>query len=204
MQGYRGVIVGWDRTCCEDDEWRERAQVNRLSRRDNQPFYHVLVDQVSKRGVPGQTPGLVPYVLSMSPRDRSMSVASGWTRNIDGGKLSWPRQVMFAGPSPQNHSRWESSDGRAPVAYVAEEMIKVPKGQSWAEAYGDGEVAHPYYYLLFFGKDSQGGCIPIAQLREQYGQDRRDVYADDDGYDSDDDWDDGDEPKSPEKDPDGP
>ena len=52
-QGYHGVIVGWDRTCCEDDAWRSLAQVDRLARRENQPFYHVLVDQVSHSAASG-------------------------------------------------------------------------------------------------------------------------------------------------------
>jgi len=148
-KGYQGVIVGWDRTCCEDDEWRKRAEVSRLARRENQPFYHVLVDQKT--------------------------------------------------------ARW-SGDDRGPVAYVAEELVKVPKGKSWSEVHGSEEVAHPFIYLLFFGMDAQGCYIPTTALRESYGQERRDVYApgaeeeyddddDDEGSGGDDGLDDGGEPR---------
>jgi hemimethylated DNA binding protein len=46
LQGYQGVIVGWDRTCCEDELWKTKAKVDRLARREKQPFYHLFVDQV--------------------------------------------------------------------------------------------------------------------------------------------------------------
>lgn len=122
QKGYQGVIVGWDMTCCEDDEWRERAQVSRLARRENQPFYHVLVDEE---------------------------------------KSNW-------GVSP---------DGRPPVAYVAEELIKVPKDETWKEAHGSDILRHPFEYLLFFGQDGEGNMVPVKDMRERYNQPRRDVYS---------------------------
>ncbi|XP_022997209.1 clp protease adapter protein ClpF, chloroplastic isoform X2 [Cucurbita maxima] len=42
--GYRGVICGMDPVCCETSSWMEIAQVEKLSRGSNQPFYQVLVD----------------------------------------------------------------------------------------------------------------------------------------------------------------
>ncbi|KAG6598627.1 Clp protease adapter protein ClpF, chloroplastic, partial [Cucurbita argyrosperma subsp. sororia] len=42
--GYRGVICGMDPVCCESSSWMEIAQVEKLSRGPNQPFYQVLVD----------------------------------------------------------------------------------------------------------------------------------------------------------------
>lgn len=42
--GYRAVICGMDPVCCESTTWREVAQVKKLSRGPDQPFYQVLVD----------------------------------------------------------------------------------------------------------------------------------------------------------------
>ncbi|XWS23129.1 hypothetical protein CRYUN_Cryun29cG0094800 [Craigia yunnanensis] len=42
--GYRAVVCGMDPGCCETSSWMEAAQVKKLSRGSNQPFYQVLVD----------------------------------------------------------------------------------------------------------------------------------------------------------------
>ncbi|KAJ4754615.1 uvrB/uvrC motif-containing protein [Rhynchospora pubera] len=42
--GYRGVICGMDPVCCESKSWMEKANIDKLSRGPNQPFYQVLVD----------------------------------------------------------------------------------------------------------------------------------------------------------------
>ncbi|XP_030505593.2 clp protease adapter protein ClpF, chloroplastic isoform X1 [Cannabis sativa] len=42
--GYKGVICGMDPVCCESSSWMETAQVEKLPRGSNQPFYQVLVD----------------------------------------------------------------------------------------------------------------------------------------------------------------
>ncbi|KAG0472391.1 hypothetical protein HPP92_016937 [Vanilla planifolia] len=42
--GYRAVICGMDPVCCESSSWMEIANVDKLSRGPNQPFYQVLVD----------------------------------------------------------------------------------------------------------------------------------------------------------------
>uniref|UniRef100_A0A5B7B442 Hemimethylated DNA-binding domain-containing protein n=1 Tax=Davidia involucrata TaxID=16924 RepID=A0A5B7B442_DAVIN len=44
MFGYRAVICGMDPVCCESNSWKEIAQVEKLSRGADQPFYQVLVD----------------------------------------------------------------------------------------------------------------------------------------------------------------
>lgn len=30
VHGYRGVVVGWDVGCCEDEEWQEAAKTDKL------------------------------------------------------------------------------------------------------------------------------------------------------------------------------
>lgn len=40
--GYRGVVVDFDMRCLADDDW---YQFNRTHPDQNQPWYHVLVDQ---------------------------------------------------------------------------------------------------------------------------------------------------------------
>ncbi|EEF50790.1 clp protease adapter protein ClpF, chloroplastic [Ricinus communis] len=42
--GYQAVVCGMDPVCCESSSWMETAQVEKLSRGSNQPFYQVLVD----------------------------------------------------------------------------------------------------------------------------------------------------------------
>ncbi|XP_021910291.1 clp protease adapter protein ClpF, chloroplastic isoform X1 [Carica papaya] len=42
--GYRAVICGMDPVCNESSSWMEIAQVEKLARGSNQPFYQVLVD----------------------------------------------------------------------------------------------------------------------------------------------------------------
>lgn len=44
IHGYRGVICGMDPVCCESKSWMETANVDKLSKGPNQPFYQVLVD----------------------------------------------------------------------------------------------------------------------------------------------------------------
>ncbi|XP_048135203.1 clp protease adapter protein ClpF, chloroplastic isoform X2 [Rhodamnia argentea] len=42
--GYRAVVCGMDPVCCESTSWVEAAQIQKLARGSNQPFYQVLVD----------------------------------------------------------------------------------------------------------------------------------------------------------------
>ncbi|KAF9626494.1 hypothetical protein IFM89_034428 [Coptis chinensis] len=42
--GYRAVVCGMDPVCCESSSWMESAQVDKLTRGSNQPFYQALVD----------------------------------------------------------------------------------------------------------------------------------------------------------------
>ncbi|KAL8533690.1 hypothetical protein ACS0TY_009910 [Phlomoides rotata] len=42
--GYRAVICGMDPVCCESKSWIEAANVDKLARGPDQPFYQVLVD----------------------------------------------------------------------------------------------------------------------------------------------------------------
>lgn len=39
--GYQAVICGMDPVCCESSSWMETAQVEKLPRGSNQPFYQV-------------------------------------------------------------------------------------------------------------------------------------------------------------------
>ena len=84
-------------------------------------------------------------------------------------------------PTQNNSNGWARDPQQPPVAYVAEELVKVPKEKTWKETHGDKQVSHPYSYLLFFGMDAQGGMIPASQLRDRYNQERRDVWANDQG-----------------------
>ncbi|CAN8266645.1 unnamed protein product [Cochlearia groenlandica] len=42
--GYRAIVCGMDPVCCESSSWMESAEVEKLPRGSNQPFYQVLVD----------------------------------------------------------------------------------------------------------------------------------------------------------------
>jgi hemimethylated DNA binding protein len=50
--GYRGVICGWDETCCASEAWATQMGVKLLPGGTAQPFYNVLVDN---RDRPSQT-----------------------------------------------------------------------------------------------------------------------------------------------------
>ena len=39
--GYRAVICGMDPVCCESSSWIKTAQVEKLTRGPDQPFYQV-------------------------------------------------------------------------------------------------------------------------------------------------------------------
>ncbi|TQD89293.1 hypothetical protein C1H46_025142 [Malus baccata] len=41
---YRAVVCGMDPVCSESSSWMETAQVEKLTRGSNQPFYQILVD----------------------------------------------------------------------------------------------------------------------------------------------------------------
>ncbi|GAA0167326.1 hypothetical protein LIER_22283 [Lithospermum erythrorhizon] len=43
--GYQAVICGMDPVCCESRSWMENANVGKLTRGPDQPFYQVLVDR---------------------------------------------------------------------------------------------------------------------------------------------------------------
>ncbi|KAK6114741.1 hypothetical protein DH2020_007010 [Rehmannia glutinosa] len=43
-RGYRAVICGMDPVCCESKSWIDGANVEKLTRGPDQPFYQVLVD----------------------------------------------------------------------------------------------------------------------------------------------------------------
>lgn len=42
--GYRAVVCGMDPVCSESSTWMKTAQVEKLTRGPNQPFYQILVD----------------------------------------------------------------------------------------------------------------------------------------------------------------
>eukprot|EP01023_Acetabularia_acetabulum_P000188 TRINITY_DN10083_c0_g1_i10.p3 TRINITY_DN10083_c0_g1~~TRINITY_DN10083_c0_g1_i10.p3 ORF type:complete len:348 (+),score=48.51 TRINITY_DN10083_c0_g1_i10:115-1158(+) len=41
---HKAVIVGWDRQCCESEEWAKQNKVSDLKAGCCQPFYHLLID----------------------------------------------------------------------------------------------------------------------------------------------------------------
>ena len=41
FSGYQAVVCGMDPVCCESSSWMETAQVEKLPRGSNQPFYQV-------------------------------------------------------------------------------------------------------------------------------------------------------------------
>ena len=48
--GYRGVVIGWSSTCEAPQEWQEAMQIDRLQHKENQAFYHTLVDTRDRPG----------------------------------------------------------------------------------------------------------------------------------------------------------
>jgi len=48
--GYRGVVVGYDASCRQSDEWCRTMGIHTLHHGRDQPFYHVLVDVRDRPG----------------------------------------------------------------------------------------------------------------------------------------------------------
>merc|ERR1719383_144103 len=46
---YKCVVYGWDKRCKASTSWIRQMGVDRLPRKDNQPFYNVLVEDGSNR-----------------------------------------------------------------------------------------------------------------------------------------------------------
>ena len=72
----------------------------------------------------------------------------------------------------------DSEDAPPPLAYVPEGRLAAPAPPAtWAEAHPlpDGDLDHPFAYLLFLGRDARGDLIPSRALRERFGAERRDV-----------------------------
>lgn len=49
--GYICVIYDWDPICLASSDWQDQMNVHRLSMKDKQPFYNVLVEDGSHRYV---------------------------------------------------------------------------------------------------------------------------------------------------------
>ncbi|PIN02464.1 hypothetical protein CDL12_25027 [Handroanthus impetiginosus] len=67
--GYRAVICGMDPVCCESKSWMDGANVDKLTRGPDQPFYQVLVDMQADPNL------LVAYVAEenlLAPDKRDM------------------------------------------------------------------------------------------------------------------------------------
>jgi len=47
---YRGVIIGYDSSCKQSEEWMRSMHVDSLTHGRNQPFYHVLPDTRDRPG----------------------------------------------------------------------------------------------------------------------------------------------------------
>ena len=107
--GYRGVVVGHDPSCQQDEAWCTQMGVDKLPRGRLQPFYHVLVDQRDREGSqityvaeenvarpltygafePVQHP-MVPELL----RSASFDVARGEYEPNDELRALYPQQVQ--------------------------------------------------------------------------------------------------------------
>lgn len=77
---------------------------------------------------------------------------------------------------------WNGSDeeegGPPPLAYVPEGRLATPAlPDTWAALHPlpEGDLDHPFSYLLFLGPDACGDLVPSRALRERFGAERRDV-----------------------------
>jgi len=155
--GYRGVVVGWDASCCEDDDWAEGAGAPRAPGGGlRQRYYHVLVDARDWPPDPSQPP--VAYVadalLSAPERDEP---GRTWSE-VYGGE----------------------GGGGGGGGVAAFGMGGGGGGGGMGGGGGDDEEAgafrHPYAYVLFLGQDAAGDLLACRQLRDRYNQQRRDVW----------------------------
>ena len=66
---YRGVIIGFDRSCKQTDAWVRSMNVDNLKHGRHQPFYHVLPDARDRLGaqVRGRKLGLDHCISESMP-----------------------------------------------------------------------------------------------------------------------------------------
>lgn len=51
LYNYAGVITAWTERCEASAEWQKNMNIDRLQRRNKQPFYYVVVDDGTNRYV---------------------------------------------------------------------------------------------------------------------------------------------------------
>jgi hemimethylated DNA binding protein len=168
--GYRGVVVGWDSACCEDDDWIEATgAADSPGGGLKQRHYHVLVDVRDWPPDPAQPP--VAYVadamLSAPERDEP---GSTWIEAYGGEGQQGGGVAAFGGAS---------------------------RGGGQEDEDEDGAFRHPYAYVLFLGQDAAGDLLPCRQLRDRYNQQRRDVWRPGAKKDEEDEEEDDDRPPPP-------
>lgn len=154
--GMTGVVVGWDRACCESDAWQRANGVEKLPRVRRHPAPLACLstptfDRLRRGYARAQGVEQPFYHLVLDARD-------------------WREAAGSAGALTD-----------VPLAYAAEEQLSYPGEMdlTWAEKYPDGprkEFVHPFEYILFLGKDNHGDYLPTKELRTAYNEQRRDVY----------------------------
>lgn len=83
--GYTAVIIGWDKECGMNSDWRLQNQVQSLSRGVNQSFYHALVEDMSIRYVAEDNVEVIKPTMPTS----LMSLAGQYFKRWD------PKNHMF-------------------------------------------------------------------------------------------------------------
>ncbi|GJM93038.1 hypothetical protein PR202_ga09556 [Eleusine coracana subsp. coracana] len=106
FEGYRGVICGMDPVCCESKSWMETANVEKLSKGPNQPFYQVLVDvHVDPELLVAYGKGLIIPTLNFFFMVRTQPAeTSSLSSKLLGRKYDQPRYVEATGDENEDDS----------------------------------------------------------------------------------------------------
>ncbi|CAI6338883.1 unnamed protein product [Periconia digitata] len=78
---YEGVIIGWDTSCEQDEEWIQVMQVDTLSAGRNQAFYHILASDKSLRYVADQN--IIPTGATSEPTNAMLKLAGRYFKRWD-------------------------------------------------------------------------------------------------------------------------
>ncbi|KAI8477009.1 MAG: hypothetical protein J3K34DRAFT_498324 [Monoraphidium minutum] len=151
--GFRGVVVGWDPACCEDEEWVGRSGAAKLEGGLQQPFYHVLVDVRDWEFDAAQPP--VAYVAQeLLAAPELLDDGASWGEVYGTEELQHPYgYILFLG-----------ADARG-------DMLPCRRGAAQRRARGSAlALARPLRTIRV------PGCRTPAQLRDKYSQARRDVF----------------------------
>ena len=197
----QGVVVGWDRACCEGAEWRSVNETSSLQRVGCAllaacwpvPYLVVFTAcDATKRAAACTHSITAPDCCARHVAQLCLCLRATCrirmglcARATQGGHVQGDDQPFYHVAIDVRDWREaelpRDNQAHVPTCYLPEEQLDYPelRETTWKEEHAaddKSEFRHPYEYVLFLGKDHAGDFIPSPELRNAYGTARRDVY----------------------------